>query len=88
MGRLVLVQAVSNATEGHLIRGRLEAEGIAVMVKGEGDGPYRMGPLYLWVNEEDEIQARLILAEVEAGSLTINEDDELPEGEETTSSDR
>ena len=58
------------------------------MVKGEGDGPYRMGPLYFWVNEEDEIQARLILAEVEAGSLTIDEDDELPEEEETTSSDR
>jgi Putative prokaryotic signal transducing protein len=88
VGRLVLIRAVSNATEGHLLQGRLEAEGIPVLAKGEGDGPYRMGPLYLWVNEEHEVQARLIVAEVEGGTLTIDESDELPEEGETLSSDR
>jgi putative signal transducing protein len=77
MAKLVLLSVVSNAVEGELLRGRLEAEGISVLAKGEADGPYRVGPLYLWVSEEDEMQAQLILAEVEAGSLAIDEDDEL-----------
>ena len=88
MRKLVLIRAVPNATEGHLLRGRLEAEGIPVLVKGEGDGPYRFGPLYLWVHEENEIQARLILAEVDGGSLTIDENDDLPGEDETLSSER
>jgi hypothetical protein len=88
MGKLVLIHTVSNPTEGHLLRGRLEAEGIPVLVKGEGDGPYRMGPLYLWINEENEIRAQLILAELEKGSLAIDEGDELPEEGEALSSDR
>ena len=75
MGRLVLVHAAANATEGHLLQGRLQAEGIPVLAKGEGDGPYRMGPVYLWVREEHEVQARLILAEALGGGLAINEDD-------------
>ena len=66
----------------------MEAEGIPVLVKGEGDGPYRFGPLYLWVHEENEIQARLILAEVDGGSLTIDENDDLPGEDETLSSER
>jgi len=33
------------------------------MAKGEGEGPYRMGPVYLWVPEEFEIQAKMILQE-------------------------
>jgi hypothetical protein len=86
--KLVLIRAVPNATEGHLLKGRLEAEGIPVLVKGEGDGPYRFGPLYLWVHEENEIQARLILAEVDGGSLTIDENDDLPGEDETLSSER
>lgn len=88
MRKLVLVRAVPNATEGHLLRGRLEAEGIPVLVKGEGDGPYRLGPLYLWVHEENEIQARLILAEIDGGSLAIDENDDLPGEDETLSPER
>jgi Putative prokaryotic signal transducing protein len=88
VGRLILLRTLSTPTEGHLLRGRLEAEGIPVLVKGEGEGPYRMGPLYLWIHEENEIRARLILAEVEGGSLAIDESDELPEEGETLSSDR
>jgi hypothetical protein len=46
-----------------------------VLAKGEGDGPYRMGPVYLWVTEEHEVQARLMLAEALGGGLAINEED-------------
>lgn len=82
MAKLVLLYVASNAVEGELLRGRLEAEGISVLAKGEADGPYRVGPLYLWVSEEDEIHARLFLAEVQSGELRIGEDDELPVREE------
>jgi len=74
MDRLILVHATPSAVEGHLLQARLEDEDIPVFVKGEGDGPYRMGPLYLWVAEEHEVQARLIIAEVESGSLALPED--------------
>jgi hypothetical protein len=63
-GRLVHVFTATTIPEGLLARSRLEAEDIPVMVKGESEGPYRLGPVYLWVPEELEVQARLILAEV------------------------
>jgi hypothetical protein len=62
-GRLVLVLTVAQIPEGMLAKGLLESEGIPVMATGEGEGPYRMGPVYLWVPEEFEIQARMILQE-------------------------
>jgi hypothetical protein len=60
-GRLVLVLTTVTVTEGLLARGILEAEGIPVLTKGEGEGPYRMGPVQLWVPDEFEVQARLVL---------------------------
>ncbi|MBI4261699.1 MAG: DUF2007 domain-containing protein [Actinobacteria bacterium] len=69
-GRLVRVYSTSSITDGYLARGRLEADGIPVIVKGEGEGPYRMGPVHLYVPEEVEVQARMILAEVGAGSAS------------------
>jgi hypothetical protein len=83
VGNLVLVHIASNATNGHLLKGRLEAEGIPVLSKGEGDGPYRLGPLYLWVREEHEVQARLVIAEVEGGGLTLTEGEDPADEEET-----
>ncbi len=53
--------------EAQLAKGLLEAEGIRVMLKGEGEGPYRMGPVQLWVPSGLEAQARLILDEVQRG---------------------
>jgi hypothetical protein len=67
-GRLVLVFASSSIPEGLLAKGLLESEGISVFVKGESEGPYRMGPVYLFVPEEFEVQARLALAEAESGA--------------------
>lgn len=61
MEDLVHVFTAPSAMEGYLAKGRLEAEGIPVLVKGETEGPYRVGPLHLWVPAAFEIQARLVL---------------------------
>ena len=58
----VQVWSTGSIPEGEIARSRLEAEGIQVLVKGEGDGPYRMGPVHLWVPAALEVQARLILS--------------------------
>jgi hypothetical protein len=63
-GRLVQVFVSVRIPEGMLVKGLLESEGIPVFVKGESEGPYRMGPVYLWVPEEFEPQARLTLDSV------------------------
>ena len=64
----VHVYSTGSITDGYLAKGRLEAEGIPVLIKGEGEGPYRMGPVYLWVPSGLEAQARLILEEIAAGT--------------------
>lgn len=63
-GKLVLVRSYGSVPQGFLARGRLEAEGIPVLSKG-GDGPYRMGPVLLFVPEGLEVQARLVLDTIE-----------------------
>ena len=69
-GRLVRVLTTVRVTEGLLARGILEAEGVPVLTKGEGEGPYRMGPVQLWVPEEFEVQARLVLEGIPEGDET------------------
>jgi hypothetical protein len=73
---LVRVYSTPSITEGYLAKGRLEAEGIPVMLKGEGEGPYRMGPVHLWVPGSLEVQARLILNGIEAGRVKGELEDE------------
>ena len=60
-GRLVVVFTAPSIPAGAVARALLEAEGIPVMTKGEGEGPYRLGPVYLLVPEELEVQARQVL---------------------------
>ncbi len=72
---LVRVYSTASITEGYLAKGRLEAEGIPVMVKGEGEGPYRMGPVHLWVPSSFEVQARLILDEIALGTVEVTPGD-------------
>ncbi len=57
----VQVWSTASIPEGEIARARLEDEGIPVLVKGEGEGPYRMGPVHLWVPAALEPAARLIL---------------------------
>jgi phage major head subunit gpT-like protein len=65
---LVQVYTTGSLSEGYLVKGRLEAEGIPVLIKGEGEGPYRVGPAYLWVPQSLEVQARQILESFETAS--------------------
>jgi hypothetical protein len=60
---LVLVFSTASIPEGLLVRGLLESDGIPVQVKGESEGPYRMGPVHIWVPAAFEVQARLLLEE-------------------------
>jgi hypothetical protein len=53
------------------------------MLKGEGEGPYRAGPVYVWVPAEHEAAAREIVAAVNSGAYALDEDFEEP-GEPTT----
>ena len=72
--RLVQVYASADTTDGLLMQGRLDTEGIPVMLKGESEGPYRMGPTYLWVPAEHEAKAREIIEAVRSGAYALAED--------------
>jgi hypothetical protein len=54
--------------EAEIAKGRLESEGIPVLLKGEGLGPYRYGPVEVFVPTGFEVQARLLLDEINQGS--------------------
>ena len=38
------------------------------MVKGDGEGPYRAGPVYVWVSADDEAAAREVVEAVRSGA--------------------
>lgn len=73
----VRVYASSNAFDGLLTKGHLEAEGITVLMKGEGGGPYRAGAVYLWVMPEDEDHAREVVRAIESGAYATSDEDVL-----------
>jgi len=83
---LVQVWSTGSVPEGEVARARLEAEGIPVLLKGESDGPYRIGPVYLWVPASLEVQARLIL-DTPVEPLSPEELEELDELAEGTPND-
>jgi Putative prokaryotic signal transducing protein len=72
---LVRVYASPDPFDAELMRGRLESEGIPTMVKGEGGGPYRFGPVYVWVRGEDELTARTVLDAVRSGAFALEVDE-------------
>lgn len=60
----VNILAASSVVEGEIVRGRLESEGIPVLLKGEGlDAPYPTGPVYVFVPASLEGRARHLLEE-------------------------
>jgi Putative prokaryotic signal transducing protein len=73
--RLVMIFGTAAITEGLLVKGMLESEGIPVQLKGESEGPYRTGPVSLWVPESYEVQARMILEEATSGRYGEAEDE-------------
>jgi len=72
---LVRVYATADSFEGTLTKGHLEAEGITVLLKGEAEGPYRAGPVYLWVTAEDEARARDVIQAIESGAYATSDQD-------------
>jgi hypothetical protein len=72
---LVRVWAGADHMEAELLRGRLEAEGISVLLKGEGGGVYRTGPVYAFVPVEQEAAARAVIDALASGAYAITEED-------------
>lgn len=60
--------------EGEIARGRLEAEGIPVNLKGPAEAPYPVGPAELFVPSRFEAQARSILEQIERESNEVPDD--------------
>ena len=72
--RLVRVFASPDTVAGEMMRSRLEVEGITALLKGDGEGPYRAGPVYVWVPAEDEVAARAVVDAVTSGAFALDDD--------------
>ena len=81
--KLVRVYETIDPVRGMLVRGLLESDGIDVLSKGEWSGPYRMGPVILFVPNGDEDRARELIAASEDGALSLGSD-EQPTAESLT----
>jgi hypothetical protein len=75
MADLARVFATADHFEGELMRGRLESEGVPVLLKGDGSGPYHAGAVYLFVPAEDEARARVIIDAIASGAYADDADD-------------
>lgn len=84
MDDLVRVYSSGDTFAGELMKARLESEGLRVLIKGEGEGPYRMGPVYVFVPAEDETRARAIVDAVESGAFALDDDDVMDTAEESS----
>lgn len=84
MGDLVRIHTESSPVGALLIKSRLESEDIPVFLKGEVEGPYRFGPVHLWVPADLEVQARVVLAEILGGALALPDDEDVPEETDET----
>jgi hypothetical protein len=58
---------------GEIVKARLQAEGIPVMTKGEAEGPYRVGPMQLWVPARFLEQARMLIEDGGSGRLEVDD---------------
>ena len=63
MEELVRVHVGTSIMEGEIVKARLEADGVPALLRGEGTGPYRMGPVEVWVPADMELHARIVLDE-------------------------
>ena len=69
---LVRVYETMDPVRGLLVRGLLEADGIDVLAKGEGSGPYRMGPVILFVPADAADRASELVCASEEGALALD----------------
>ena len=75
--KLVRVYETADPIRGLLVRGLLESEGIDVLAKGEGTGPYRMGPVILFVPDDARERADELVTASEEGSLELDSGEDL-----------
>ena len=78
--QLIRVYETLDPVRGVLVRGLLESDGIDVLAKGEDTGPYRMGPVILFVPDDAADRARELIAASERGSLTLEPGEDLATG--------
>ena len=72
-GDLVRLRSVPSTFEGEIVRSRLEAEGIPVLLKGGSSGdPYPAGPVHVFVPAEFEVQARLVLSDMPGATEEVD----------------
>ncbi len=83
----VRVYVSGNPVDGLLTKGHLESEGIHVLLKGEGEGPYRAGPVYLWVMPADEVRAREVIGAIESGAYATSDEDVRAADEDAPATD-
>ena len=77
-GAMIQIFTAENAFEAHLVRGRLEADGLRAEVRGEwltgalGELPVT-GLVGVWVKNEDVERARALLQQMEEFAETDDE---------------
>jgi hypothetical protein len=76
---LVQVWSTGDPMLAELTKAKLEDEGIDVLVKSSmgGSSAYPVGPSYLFVRQDQEADARRVLAAIEAGDYAIDDDDDV-----------
>jgi hypothetical protein len=89
MSDLVQVWSSGDSFQGELMRGRLETEGIQVLLKGGGESEaYPAGPVYLFVSTDDETRARAVIDAVNSGAYALTDDDVLEQETEQDPADQ
>jgi hypothetical protein len=71
--RFVLVYTAATIPEAMAARGLLESQGLLVETKGELDGPYRFGPIYLFVPDDVKDEAHRLLEELSVEAPEVPE---------------
>jgi Putative prokaryotic signal transducing protein len=72
----VRVLLTQSWVEAEIVRGRLEAEGIPVDLKGDREAPYPVGPAEVLVPASHEAQARSVLDRIKSGAYELPDEDE------------
>lgn len=88
---LVEIYAAADAAEAHLVRMRLEDEGIAARVVGDalevGSFPVGNATPRVWVHSADEARARLLMVDLEAHRRAHAADPDDEEGADPDDAD-
>jgi hypothetical protein len=82
MQGLVRVHTGSSIMEGEIVKAHLEADGIPAMLRGEGTGPYRMGPVEVWVPADMELHARIVLEDTGGSEDSVRAADSSADADE------